>query len=156
MNDVGLSGRLSENPLKNPSQAPNKTGPGILIMDTRESICRELLTYLSHLPAKVQKDEITAAELALSLGNALLWIEAWLEPDAIHAEQTLDETAQTVFALGKQFRQAALRSMQNRKSADLAGQVAQAVDEQNARLDRMEKTMLAFLAQESTRKGGRR
>ena len=69
---------------------------------------RNLLSYLGRIPAKLAKSETKCpqarrllAEVALDVGNCLLWI---VEPGAPRVEQPLNESAQSVWALGKQFR----------------------------------------------------
>lgn len=74
---------------------------------------RNLLAYLSKIPAKLaQSQDLNTspaakrlvAECCLDWGNCLLWIQPQLEPGAPHHEQPLNEGAQSVWALGKQFR----------------------------------------------------
>lgn len=82
-----------------------------------ESISREILTYLGHLPYRFHKDDLKTADLALSLGNCLIWIHHWLEPHKPEIESPLGETPQSLFSLGKQFRAVALLKFEAEKAA---------------------------------------
>lgn len=80
-------------------------------MNSSLPISRNLLIYLAKIPARLaQCQNLTPdtrrllAELCLDWGNCLLWIQPHLEPDGPRHEQPLSEHAQTIWALGKQFR----------------------------------------------------
>jgi hypothetical protein len=66
---------------------------------------RELLTYLASVPKTLRdKGPDSAAEVAIALGNAFLWLRGTLEPHEPPIEVSLDETPQSIYALGKQLR----------------------------------------------------
>src|SRR5438445_736054 len=68
-------------------------------------IRRELLGYLAKLPQIINdRGQQAVGEVAVQVGNALLWLQGTLEPKGHHAETPLNETPQTIYALGKQFR----------------------------------------------------
>jgi hypothetical protein len=70
----------------------------------------ELLNYLAKLPQTVDhKGPEAIGELAVQIGNALLWLQGTLEPHGHLAETPLHETPQTIYALGKQFRQVGMK-----------------------------------------------
>ena len=108
-------------------------------------VSREILTYLSKLPHKLKNQgDSAAADVALALGNCLCWIAPWVAPGESKIEQPIEETAQTVHALGKQFRAVALAFMD--KPGFQAGkdhaQIAlldSRIDDLNARLGRWER-----------------
>lgn len=80
--------------------------------DRLDLVRSNLLTYLGRTPNKLAHSrDLTPdqfnrflAELCLDFGNCLTWIQGHLEPDGARHEQPLNETAQSLWALGKQFR----------------------------------------------------
>jgi hypothetical protein len=69
-------------------------------------IRKELLTYLSRFPSDLQRGRACPGELALQIGNCLVWLSGEIDEAGHHSEQPIGETPQTVTALGKQFQQA--------------------------------------------------
>ena len=99
------------------------------------AVTSNLLAYLARLPremaAKQNLDSETRrfiAEIALDVGNLLLWIQPVVEGSVLHKEQPVGESARTVWALGKQFREVALGMWEP---------VAMPVDETAERLRRL-------------------
>lgn len=79
--------------------------------ETGANATRNLLAYLGRIPARLAKSNLhdpvakrLMAETALDIGNALLWVQPGLAPGEPHHEQPLNECAQSLWALGKQFR----------------------------------------------------
>lgn len=82
-------------------------------MHKNETVSRNLLTYLSKVPARLAHSRhLNApeayrrllAEVALDIGNCLLWLHPHVDPDGPRHEQPLNESADSVWALAKQFR----------------------------------------------------
>jgi hypothetical protein len=66
---------------------------------------RELLTYLASVPKTLNENgPDCAGQIAVSLGNALLWLQGTLDEPGPLIEVPLHETPQTIYALGKQLR----------------------------------------------------
>lgn len=85
-------------------------------VDRRPDVVRELLTYLGRLPHKLNTEQIDPAEIAITLGNAFLWVDSWLEPSGPKPEQGLEETPQSLYALAKQFRAVGLKLIDRKKA----------------------------------------
>jgi hypothetical protein len=83
-----------------------------------EAVRREVLTYLARLPKTIQENGPEAiGEVAVQLGNCLLWIHDYFESGESHAETPLHETAQSIYALGKQLRQVGLYWWEKRNNS---------------------------------------
>lgn len=83
---------------------------------------REVLSYLGSLPKLLHDEGSEAAgKVAVQLGNLLLWIHPDIAPGEAKIEQPLDEHPQTVWALGKQFREVGLKLWDNPKQKDNLG-----------------------------------
>lgn len=78
------------------------------LTDHRGSVAREILTYLGHLPDRINNKQVDAAETCIAFGNCLLWIHEWLEPGKPKVEDPLNETPCSLYSLGKQFRKVGL------------------------------------------------
>lgn len=78
-------------------------------MNEQNTVRRSFLTYLAKLPSKLAKEtppesRRLVAGVCLDLGNLMLWLQPHVEPGAPNHEQPLNETAQSLWALGTQFR----------------------------------------------------
>lgn len=103
---------------------------------TLHHIQREILTYLGNSPRRLREmGSEGAGDLALSLGNCLNWICSSLDGENGGIAQPLDESPQSVYALGKQLQEVGRNLLGKPKAGNL-----------NARLDRLEKLMEANLA----------
>lgn len=99
-----------------------------------ETVRREVLTYLARLPKTIQESgNDSLGQIAVQLGNALIWLQPILEPGEPHIEVPLSETPQTIYALGKQLRQVGLHFW-DRKKTDVIDRTA----EIEAKLKRLE------------------
>jgi hypothetical protein len=87
-------------------------------------IAREILAYLGNVPRELDaQGTAAAADTAIKIGNCLLWMHGHIAPDEHKIEQPLDEPAQTVWALGKQFRAVGLKLWDKPKSSKLETRV---------------------------------
>lgn len=87
-------------------------------MTENELLSRELLTFLSSHPQKLKdQGQDYAGQLAIQLGNALLALSYTLEKGQPQVWQPLDECPQSLFALGKQFREVGLTLWPDPKQA---------------------------------------
>lgn len=87
---------------------------------------RELLTYLASVPKTLKdKGPDAAAEVAIALGNALLWLRGTIEPNEPPIEVTLDETPQSIYALGKQLRAVGLLMWDKKLPVQTTDRIAQ-------------------------------
>ena len=75
---------------------------------------REILAYLASLPRKIRTADAREPEIALALGNCLVWISGIIERGEPALEQPMTETPVSVHALGKHFRAVALELMDHR------------------------------------------
>jgi hypothetical protein len=74
-------------------------------MDEQELFKREVLSYLGHLTRLLKgKGPQACGELAVQLGNFLLFVSHELEKTGPKIEQPLDEAPTTIYALAKQFK----------------------------------------------------
>ena len=78
-------------------------------MTNIEHVRKELLTYLSNVPNSIDQDPACIGQIAVSLGNALLWIMPLIEPHTHRLETPLGERPETNYALGKQCRAVGLK-----------------------------------------------
>ena len=90
---------------ESPPQAQRK-------MDSN-AVRREILAYLSTLPKKLRTRDTNEPEIALALGNCLVWVSGLVESGPA-VDQPLTETPTTIHALGKQFCAVAIEMMDHR------------------------------------------
>ena len=82
-----------------------------------------ILTYLGAAPKQIHDDDPHALEwLTLNLGKLLLWVSPHLDDHSTpRTVQEVTERANTVFALGEQFRLLGLRLIEGRKQQEQFG-----------------------------------
>jgi hypothetical protein len=105
------------------------------------SISRELLTYLGTLPKNILNGSQGPEEIAINLGNCLIWISSQLEKGP-QIEQGMHESPQSVWALGKQLREAGLEIIRRNQSA----QSRMGAEYLESRLHALEEKLEAFMA----------
>ena len=104
---------------------------------TREHIARELLNYLGSLPRELHTEGSEAtANVAISIGNFLLWTHSVIEPGKPSVEVDIHERAETVYALGKQFRAVGLKLWG--KAPEKTGTLASRIEALEKQLQRLQ------------------
>ena len=125
-------------------------------MSSNEILRRELLSFLSSYPKELKtQGHGFAGKLGVQLGNALLALSFSLERGEPQVLQSLDESPQSLYALGKQFREVGLTlwdvpKLQSAQAPDLVERLQRAFGEVNMRLAALEALIL------KSRKGGKR
>jgi hypothetical protein len=79
-------------------------------MTQNEILSHELLSFLSSYPQELKSQgHALAGKMAVSLGNAILALSYTLERGKPQLLQPINEPPQSLFALGKQFREVGLQ-----------------------------------------------
>ncbi len=92
-------------------QPAGESAVGLKSMDELklQSVKSNLLTYCAGFPqAIVGQGPSEIGKIAVALGNCFIWISGSLDGPGPQIEQPLQESAQSIFALGKQLRVAGL------------------------------------------------
>jgi hypothetical protein len=97
-----------------------------------------ILTYCAGMPQGIVREgPLGIAHFAASLGNCLIWVAPHLNGrDALQIEQPISETAESIYALGKQLRVAALELWGAKVEMDRGTEIA-LLRAEVARLDQL-------------------
>jgi len=120
-------------------------------------LSRELLSFLGSYPKALKYEgHGFAGQLAVQLGNTCILLSQYFERDQPQVYQPLEENPQSLFALGKQFREVGLKlwdvpkNTQSSTPPDLVERLHRAFDQVNVRIGGLEALIL------KGRKGGKR